>query len=174
MSEKWLRASPKWLKNDPKSGSLTPKMTQKWPIWGVTKSLLGGHFVGNPEKSLFSHFSVTLMFRGSGSSTGFRDHNHERGHLKGGHLKVEFRSACSREFTISTALPEVLNLKNLKYHRVTIRGAQPSTRLSEEICLSEPSAGVSQRALRGGLSEGSAGLSGVLRGSAEFSEVFRG
>ena len=37
-----------------------------------------------------------------------------------------------------------------------MRGAQPSARLSEEICLSEGSAGVSERAPRG-LSEGSAG-----------------
>ena len=37
----------------------------------------------------------------------------------------------------------------LKFRRVTIRGAQPSTRLSEEICLSEASAGVSERVLRG-------------------------
>ena len=50
----------------------------------------------------------------------------------------------------------------LKFRRVTIRGAQPSARPSEEICLSEGSAWVSQRALRG-LSEGSAGS---LRGSA--------
>ena len=56
----------------------------------------------------------------------------------------------------------------LKFRRVTIRGAQPSARLSEEICLSEGSAGVSQRALRG-LCEASAGS---LRGSAGFSEVF--
>ena len=46
--------------------------------------------------------------------------------------------------------------------------AQPSARLSEEICLSEGSAGgVSQRALRG---------RGILRGlcgAAGFSEVFR-
>ena len=64
----------------------------------------------------------------------------------------------------------------LKFWRVTIREAQPSARLSEGICLSEGSAGVSQRALRGSLgdSEGSAGLCGVLRGSAGFSEVFRG
>ena len=54
----------------------------------------------------------------------------------------------------------------LKFRRVTIRGAQPSARLSEEICLSEGSAGVSERAPRG-LSEGSAGS---LRGSAGFSE----
>ena len=54
----------------------------------------------------------------------------------------------------------------LKFRRVTIRGAQPSARLSEEICLSEGSAEVSQRALRG--------LCGVLRGSVGFSEVFRG
>ena len=59
----------------------------------------------------------------------------------------------------------------LEFRRVTIRGAQPSARLSEEIYLSEGSAGVSQRALRG-LSEGSAGVSaGSLRGSVGFSEV---
>ena len=54
--------------------------------------------------------------------------------------------------------------------KVTIRGAQPSARLSEEICLSEGSAGVSQRAPRG-LSEGSAGS---LRGSAGVRGIFRG
>ena len=69
------------------------------------------------------------------------------------------------------------SLTILKFRRVTIRGAQPSARLSEEICLSEGSAGVSPRALRG-LSEGSAGslrgLCGVSGGSAGFSEVFGG
>ena len=59
---------------------------------------------------------------------------------------------------------------NLKFRRVTIRGAQPSARLSEEIRLSERSAGVSPRALRG-LSEGSAGS---LRGSAGVRRIFRG
>ena len=61
----------------------------------------------------------------------------------------------------------------LKFRRVTIRGAQPSARLSEEIRLSEGSEGVSHRALQG-LSEGSAGC---LRGSAKsarFSEVVGG
>ena len=54
--------------------------------------------------------------------------------------------------------------KNLKFRRVTIRGPQPSTRLSEEICLPEGSAGVSQRPLRGS-----------LRGSArDFPRVFGG
>ena len=68
----------------------------------------------------------------------------------------------------------------LKFRRFTIRGAQPSARLSEEICLSEGSAGVSQRALRGSLRgfcgppRGCAGLRRVVRGSAGFSEVFRG
>ena len=62
---------------------------------------------------------------------------------------------------------------SLKFQRVTIRGAQPSARLSEEICLSEGSAG-SLRGLCGDLSEGSAGLCGVLRGSATFSGVFGG
>ena len=56
----------------------------------------------------------------------------------------------------------------LKFRRVTIRGAQPSARLSEEICLSEGSAGVSPRAPRG-LSEGSAGS---LRGSAGVRGIF--
>ena len=58
----------------------------------------------------------------------------------------------------------------LKFRRVTIRGAQPSARLSEEIRLSEGSAGVSPRAPRG-LSEGSAGS---LRGSAGVRGIFRG
>ena len=61
-------------------------------------------------------------------------------------------------------------VKFLKFQRVNIRGAQPSARLSEEICVSEGSAGVSPRALRG-LSEGSAGS---LRGSAGFRGIFRG
>ena len=56
----------------------------------------------------------------------------------------------------------------LKFRRVTIQVAQPSARLSEEICLSEGSAG-SLRGFCGGLSEGSAGVSPrVLRGSAGF------
>ena len=50
------------------------------------------------------------------------------------------------------------------------RGARPSAGLSEAICLSEGSAGVSQRALRG-LTEGSAG---PLRGSAGLRGIFRG
>ena len=58
----------------------------------------------------------------------------------------------------------------LKFRRVTIRGAQPSARLSEEICLLEGSAGVSPRAPRG-LSEGS---TGSLRGSAGVRVIFRG
>ena len=76
------------------------------------------------------------------------------------------------DFFFSVAAGEEL----LKFRRVTIRGAQPSARLSEEICLSEGSAGVSQRALRG-LSEGSAGLCRgsprVLRGSAGVRGIFR-
>ena len=65
--------------------------------------------------------------------------------------------------------------KILKFRRVTIRGAQPSARLSEEICLSEGSAGVSPEGSARGLSEGSAGsLRGVLRGSVGFSEGCRG
>ena len=55
----------------------------------------------------------------------------------------------------------------LKFQRVTIRGAQPSARLSEEICLSEGSAGVAQRALRGSL-RGFAGLCGVPRDFLRF------
>ena len=58
-----------------------------------------------------------------------------------------------------------------------MRGAQPSARLSDEIRLSDGSAGVSLRALRGP-SNGSAGslrgFCGALRGSAAFSEVFGG
>ena len=59
---------------------------------------------------------------------------------------------------------------NSKVPGVTIRRAQPSARLSQEICLSEGFAGVSQRALQG-LSDG---LSEALWGSAGFFEVFRG
>ena len=65
----------------------------------------------------------------------------------------------------------------LKFRRVTIRGAEPSARLSEEICLSEASAGVSERAPRG-LSEGSAGSlrgsAGFCRGTRDFPRVFGG
>ena len=57
-----------------------------------------------------------------------------------------------------------------QFRRVAIRGAQPSARLSEEICLSEGSAGVFERALRG-LSDGSAGS---LRSSAGVRGIFRG
>ena len=57
-----------------------------------------------------------------------------------------------------------------KFRRVTIRGAQPSARLSEEVCLSEGSAGVFQRALRGSFR----GLCGGLRGSAGVRGIFRG
>ena len=63
--------------------------------------------------------------------------------------------------------------KLLKFRRITIRGAQPSARLSKEICLSEGSAGVSPRALRR-LSESSAGSLRGFWGSAGFSEGFRG
>ena len=59
----------------------------------------------------------------------------------------------------------------LKFRRVTIRGAQPSARLSEEVCLWEGSAGVSPRALRG-LSEGSAGS--LRGGPRDFPRVFGG
>ena len=55
----------------------------------------------------------------------------------------------------------------LKFRRVTIRGAQPSARLSQEICLFEGSTGVSPSVLRG-----SAGFCG---GPRDFSpRVFRG
>ena len=81
--------------------------------------------------------------------------------------------------TDKTALITCLNMLNvssaflteiLKFRRVTIRGAQPSARLSEEICLSEGSAGVSQRALRGSLR----GFCRALRGSAGVHGIFRG
>ena len=64
----------------------------------------------------------------------------------------------------------VLECFFFKFQRVTIRGAQPPARLSEEVCLSEGSAGVSERAPRG-LSEGSAGS---LRGSAGVRGIFQG
>ena len=51
--------------------------------------------------------------------------------------------------------------------------AQPSARLSEEICLSEGFAGVSQRALRGLCGVSPRALRGSA-GSAGFSEGFRG
>ena len=61
----------------------------------------------------------------------------------------------------------------LKFPTVTILGAQCAARLSEEICLSEGSAGVSQRALRGSL-QGFCGVSArVLRGSAGVRGTFR-
>ena len=55
-----------------------------------------------------------------------------------------------------------------KFRRVTIRGAQPSARLSEEIYLSEGSTGVSQRVLRGSL-QGSARFCGGPREFRAFS-----
>ena len=72
-----------------------------------------------------------------------------------------------------TSQPPKLRMKNvifvgpktLKFRRVTIRGAQPSARLSEEICLSEGSAGVSPRVLR------SAGFCGCPR---DFQRFFGG
>ena len=64
----------------------------------------------------------------------------------------------------------VLMLRFLKLRRVTTRGAQPSARLSEEICLSEGSAGVSQRVLGGSLR----GFCGALRGSAGVHKFFGG
>ena len=68
-------------------------------------------------------------------------------------------------FKFSAYTPEDLFL--LKFRTVTIWGAQPSARLSEEICLSEGSAGVCQRALRGSLR----GSCGALRGVRG---IFRG
>ena len=86
----------------------------------------------------------------------------------------DFKGAQTMKCTLSAKFREEQTRLFLKFPRVTIRGAQPSARLSEEICLSEGSAGVSPRALRG-LSEGSAGsLRGPLRGSAGFSEGFGG
>ena len=61
----------------------------------------------------------------------------------------------------------------LKFWRVTIRGAQPSARLSEEICLSEGSAGVSQRA-PGVSPRVLRGLCGVVRGPRDFPRFFGG
>ena len=58
--------------------------------------------------------------------------------------------------------------KFLKFRRVTIRGAQPS----EESCLAEGSAGVSDR-LHGLSPRALRGLRGVPRGYAGFSEGFR-
>ena len=60
----------------------------------------------------------------------------------------------------------------LELGRVTIRGPQPSARLSEEICLSEGSAGVSEGSagsLRGFCGVSAAGFCGDPR---DFSEVF--
>ena len=68
------------------------------------------------------------------------------------------------------SLAAVCNVKRgdsiLKFRRVTIRGAQPSATLFEEICLSEGSAGlcgVSLRVCAGSL-RGSAGVRGIFRG----------
>ena len=58
------------------------------------------------------------------------------------------------------------NATPLKFRRVTIRGAQPSARLSEEICLSEGSAGVSPRALRA--------FAGFCGGPRDFPRFFGG
>ena len=76
---------------------------------------------------------------------------------------------CSNAMLVEYAtLKDSLHL--LEFRRVTIWGAQPSARLSEEICLSEGSPG----SLRGlcGVSPGA--LRGLSGGSAGFSEVFRG
>ena len=61
----------------------------------------------------------------------------------------------------------------LQFRRVTIREAQPSARLAEEICLSEglegflkASAGVSSRRLRG-----SAGTAGIGQGQEKKQET---
>ena len=75
---KFQRHSKKWLKSDfsgfpAKWLKVTPKVTfwpRKWlksDFFIVKKSLLGSllsHFAGNPEKSLFSHFWVSLKFFG--------------------------------------------------------------------------------------------------------------
>ena len=58
----------------------------------------------------------------------------------------------------------------LKFRRVTIRGAQPSARLCEEIRLSEGSQGP----LRGSLRGFCRGLRGALRGFAGVRGIFRG
>ena len=76
----------------------------------------------------------------------------------------------SQDWGGSTNLPEYV-LRNIsKVLELSIRGAQPSSRLSEEICLSEGSPGVSPRVVRGSLR----GFYGALRGSAGFRGIFRG
>ena len=76
----------------------------------------------------------------------------------------------SGNWVVWSALPSREAVVLLKFRRVTIRGAQPSARLSE--------GNLPLRGLCGGLSEGSAGslrgFCGALRGSVGFSEVFGG
>ena len=61
------------------------------------------------------------------------------------HLKQIHANGVALYKTVCFFLPSRL----LEFRRVTIRGAQPSARLSKEICLSEGSARVSPRVLRG-------------------------
>ena len=86
-------------------------------------------------KTLWEGRKVPL-FEQRGPKTGTQKFSTKRG----------LREPVNAEFALSSYF-----LTELR--RVTIRRAQPSARLSEEISLSEGSAGVSQRALQG-LSEG--------------------
>ena len=83
------------------------------------------------------------------------------------------KHSTALEAVVSCHYYSFFNICISKFRRVTIRGAQPSARLSEEICLSEGSAGGSARALRG-LSEGSAGSAGLCGGPRDFPRVFGG
>ena len=73
---------------------------------------------------------------------------------------------CWEDFSTCQKSTRNFGANFLKFRRVTIRGAQPSARLSEKICLSEGSAGVSPRVLRG-----SAGFCG---GPRDFPRLFGG
>ena len=127
-------------------------------------------YLGLRVQGVSSNDESVWLFGGSKNKKGLGHH----------FLMFGFRnSSQSSGFNLRTGLRAWVLI--LKFWRVTIRGAQPSARLSEEICLSEGSAGVSERALRGslrGLCGVSArvlrGLCGVLRGPRDFPRVFGG
>ena len=79
------------------------------------------------------------------------------------------RDRAQRERERDTERKRERGLQNpfLKFRRVTIRGAQPSARLSEEICLSEGSQGHLRGSLKGfcGVSAGLWGGPRDFRGS---------
>ena len=84
--------------------------------------------------------------------------------LSGAFLKIRVWMYCRGR--LSVLEPRKVQIILLKLRRLTIRGAQPSARLSEGICISEgfleASAGVARRVLRA--LRCSAGVHGIFRG----------